>query len=188
MSLSYRVSLQVQEVVSADDKTVHKLDLHDVLPEEEMKDLLRESLEQRGFEQGEEEHTMVRQGDGGETITVNLDTMEVTTELEAESEVRGKVDAWGDAETRAGARRQAESSARSQADQMVERGQKEVQRRVTQQLAEGEADRLEQMNEVLQDVYSEALKRKARRMGDVVEQAEGTNENGEYELVIKVEV
>ena len=44
------------------------------------------------------------------------------------------------------------------------------------------------MNQVLQDVYSEALKRKARQLGDVVDQYEGTNENGEYELVIKVEV
>ena len=40
----------------------------------------------------------------------------------------------------------------------------------------------------LQDVYAEALKRKARKMGDVVDQHEGTNENGEYELVIKVEL
>jgi hypothetical protein len=44
------------------------------------------------------------------------------------------------------------------------------------------------MNKVLQDVYSEALKQKARKMGEVVEQHEGTNDRGEYELVIKVEL
>ena len=54
MSLSYRVTLQVCEVVSADDKTVHQLDLRDILPEEDMKDLLRQSLEARGFEEGED--------------------------------------------------------------------------------------------------------------------------------------
>ena len=31
MSLSYRVTLQVSEVVNADDKTVHQLDLRPVL-------------------------------------------------------------------------------------------------------------------------------------------------------------
>ena len=44
------------------------------------------------------------------------------------------------------------------------------------------------MNHTLQDVYAEALKRKAGRMGEVIEQHEGVNENGEYELVIKVEI
>jgi hypothetical protein len=187
MSLSYRVSLEVAEVVSADDKTIHQLDLRDILPEDEMKDLLREQLLARGFEEGED-GKLVREEDGGETITVDLETLEVTTELESESEVKGKVDAWGDAESRQSARRQAEGSARSQADALVERGRKETQRKVTQQLADGERERIEEMNHTLQDVYAEALKRKARRMGEVIEQSEGTTENGEYELVIKVEI
>lgn len=187
MSLSYRVSLQVCEVVSADDRTVHQLDLRDILPEDQMKDLLRDALTERGFEENEDGH-LERAEEGGEVMTVDLESLELTTELEAESEVSGKVDAWGDAESRDTARRRAESSAQSQADAMLERGQKDVQSRVTQQLAEGESARLEEMNQVLQDVYSEALKRKAREMGDVVDQYEGTNQDGEYELVIKVEV
>lgn len=187
MSLSYRVTLQVKEVVGADDKTVHQLDLREILSQEEMRDLLRQSLKSRGFEEGEG-NTLTRKEEGGEVITVDLDSLEMSTELEDASEVSGNVDAWGDAETRQGAKRQAEDSARRQADAMVERGRQDVQRRVTQQLAEGEKDRLEEMNEVLQDVYAEALKQKARRMGEVVDQHEGTNENGEYELVIKVEL
>lgn len=187
MSLSYRVTLQVCEVVSADDKTVHQLDLRDILPEEDMKDLLRQSLQERGFEEGED-GKLTRREDGGEVITVDLESLELTTELENESEVKGKVDAWGDAESRQSARKQAEASAQSQANALLERGQKDAQRKVTQQLASGEKERLEEMNQVLQDVYSEALKRKARQLGDVVDQYEGTNENGEYELVIKVEV
>lgn len=188
MSLSYRVSLQVCEVVSADDKTVHQLDLRDILPEEDMKDLLKGSLTARGFEQGESEHELVRREEGGEVVTVNLESLELTTELETEREVKGKVDAWGDAESRQSAKKQAETSAQHQANALLERGQKDAQRKVTEQLAQGERERLEEMNQVLQEVYSEALKRKARQLGDVVDQYEGTNENGEYELVIKVEV
>lgn len=186
MSLSYRVTLQVCEVVSADDKTVHQLDLREVLDGEEMKDLLREKMLERGFE--EQDGKLVRQQEGGETLTLDLESMELTTELELESEVKGKVETWGDAESRANAKRQAESRAQNQADALIERGQRDAQSKVSSQLAAGESERLEEMNQVLQEVYSEALKRKARRMGEVVEQYEGTNERGEYELVIKVEV
>jgi len=187
MSLSYRVTLQVQEVVSADDKTVHQLDLRDILGEDDMKDLLKQSLEERGFEE-EEDGKLVRREGSGEVITVDMESLQLTTELESSSEVSGKVDAWGDAESRGSARRQAEASAQRQANSIIERGQKDIQSKVTEQLARGEKDRLEEMHQTLQDVYAEALKRKARQMGDVVDQYEGTNENGEYELVIKVEV
>lgn len=187
MSLSYRVSLEVQEVISADDKTIHQLELRDILTQEEMRELLKDALVERGFEQGDGE-TLTRQADTGEHTVVDLETLEVTTTLERTSEVSGKVDAWGDAETRAGAKNQAERSAQRQAEAMVERGRADAQSRVSQRLAEGDGARLEEMNNVLQGVYAEALKRKARRLGDVVEQHEGTNEQGEYELVIKVEL
>ena len=186
MSLSYRVTLQVSEVVNADDKTVHQLDLRPVLDQEDMKALLRQSLKGRGFEEDGEK--LVRKEKTGETITVDLESLQLTTELEAASEVRGQVEGWGDAETRDNAKRSAQSRAAEQAESMVEQGRKDTQRKVTRQLAEGEQARLEEMNKVLQDVYSEALKQKARKMGEVVEQHEGTNERGEYELVIKVEL
>ena len=187
MSLSYRVTLQVAEVVSADDKTVHQLDLQSILSEEEMRDLLRQSLIARGYEE-EEEGKMVRREEYGEIMSADLDALEMTAGVDEAAGVRGKVGTWGDAWSRAGASRQAEANARDQANAMVGRGAKDAQRRVTQQLAEGEKERLEEMNETLQDVYAEALKRKAQKLGDVVDQHEGTNENGEYELVIKVEV
>ena len=189
MSLSYRVSLKVCEVVAADDKTIHQLDLRDVLPEEEMKDLLRARLIEQGFEQSEDdENKLVREGKTGETVSVDMETLELTAELEMEQEVSGTVDTWGDSHTRAAAKRQAEARAQQQADAMLERGQQKAQSEVSSRLAAGESDRLEEMNQVLQDVYSEALKRKARRLGDVIEEYEGTNEAGEYELVIKIEV
>ena len=187
MSLSYRVTLQVCEVVSADDKTVHQLDLRDILPQDQMRDLLRSKLEERGFEE-DEKGRLVRAEEGGEVMTLDLESMELTTELESEEEVRGRVEAWGDAETRSNAERSAKGRAQAQANRLIERGQKDAQQKLTAKLTSGEQERLEEMNEVLQDVYSEALKKKARQMGDVVEQHEGTNAQGEYELVIKVEL
>lgn len=91
MSLSYRVSLQVCEVVSADDKTTHKLDLQSILPEDEMKGLLRDSLTARGFEE-QEDGTLKRVEEGGEVITVNLEDLTMTTELASEDTVEGKVE------------------------------------------------------------------------------------------------
>ena len=189
MSLSYRVSLSIQEVVSADDKSVHKIDLRDILSPAQMRELLRTALQERGFEQEDEgAQVLVRREQGGETTRMDLESMELTTELEAEKEVSGNVDAWGDAHTRSAAQRAAEASAQRQANALLERGQQQLQQRVSDQLAQGEEARVKEMNQALQEVYSQALKAKARQLGEVVEQYEGTNKEGEYELVIKVEL
>jgi len=42
------------------------------------------------------------------------------------------------------------------------------------------------LNEILQEVYAESLKRKAGQMGDILEVSESTSEDGNYELVIRV--
>ena len=88
MSLSYRVTLQVKEVVGADDKTIHQLDLRDILSQEEMRDLLSNALKSRGFEEGED-NTLTRKEESGEVITVDLESLELTTSLENDSEVSG---------------------------------------------------------------------------------------------------
>ena len=63
---------------------------------------------------------------------------------------------------------------------------KELQVEVTQELIDSEQARMQLINEALQDVYRDALKRKASQLGEVTSINESTNENGEYELVIKV--
>ena len=46
--------------------------------------------------------------------------------------------------------------------------------------------RQRQLNELLQQVYTEALKRKAGQLDDLLEVRESTGESGDYELLIRV--
>ena len=45
---------------------------------------------------------------------------------------------------------------------------------------------MRQLNEILQQVYAESLKRKAAQLGDIMNIQESTHD-GEYELVIHIE-
>jgi light-regulated signal transduction histidine kinase (bacteriophytochrome) len=187
MSLAYQISLNIQEVVGADDEVTHKLDLREILDQESMIELLKAALAERGFEEVDEA-TMERVGDDGVKQSVNLESLEVTSSLEIEKEVSAQVSAVGDGETRAEARRDAERRARDRVSAVVESGTRDVQREVTAKLEKGQSGRIEELNEVLQGVYAEALKRKAPQMGEVIEVREGTNAAGDYELTIKVQV
>ena len=104
--------------------------------------------------------------------------------------VHAEVEVTGLGERRASAKRRAktELDERSAAvgDQIEEAGRRSVQQEVARRLEESESARLRQLNELVQQVYSESLKKKAAQLGDIVEVTESTSEDGNYELVIRV--
>lgn len=192
MSQSYRVELKssVSRSVQADDRVSRRIELTEILPAAEMKDLLRAELEAAGFAQDEASPGKLSAlGEAGEEIVVDLDAMELTASLAEEREVSTEVSARGSAWNRRAARKQAaEELARreAQAHGDLEARGKTLQGEVSRKLEESEPGRMRRMNEILQRVYAESLKRKARRLGDVLEVREGVTPEGEYELVIKV--
>jgi hypothetical protein len=185
--MAYQVRLRLQEVVSAGDEIVHRLDLREILGRDEMVELLEDALEEAGFER-EDDTTLARTDEDGVRTEVDLEDLEVRSSLELDRELSAQVSAVGDGETRASAKRDAEARARERAQAILESGGRDVQREASEKLEAGEEERLAELNEILQGVYAEALKRKAPRMGEVIEVSEGTGESGDYELVIKVEV
>ena len=189
MSMGYRVSLKnlVREVVKGGDEICHRLDLQEVLAEEEMKEILRAALQERGFEEGEGDQ-LSRKGDDGVITEVDLEEMTITNRLEVQQELSAQVEETGRGTSQEHARRDAQTRLSQRRDALIEAGSRDVQREATRKLEQGEEARVEEINEILQGVYAEALKRKAPRMGDVVEVRESTSEAGDYELVIKVQV
>lgn len=181
MSQSVRISIKIAEDVRASDRYVHRLDLCEILDPASMRELLVKALTDRGFER-DGEHTLRRENDDGVVQTVDLEALEVTTELSESKRVDGQVDAWVDRDIVKG---DLEAAARRRVLQDEERG---LQQRLTARLAEGVEARREELGEALEEVYAESLKQKARSLGNVVSQQEGRTEDGEYELVIKVEV
>ena len=128
-------------------------------------------------------------------ITVDLQKMEVTAELESEHEFSEEIHGTGwydvdfgpDGKEEAAKHAEAElerqrEGAEKAADALAERKQREL----TKQLEDSDAGRMRLLNEVTQRVYAEALKKKAHQLGDVVSVQESTSPQGEYQLTIKV--
>src|SRR5262249_23709565 len=86
MSRAYRIRVResLSKVVRAHDQVSTQLELLEVLPREQMAELLSHELEDRGFPC--EDHTAQRTRDGIE-VSVDLDTGEVTVRIEASREV-----------------------------------------------------------------------------------------------------
>lgn len=192
MSQLYRLQLSssVSRTVTASDSVCYPIRLTAIQPEDEMVELLREALLRHGFEPDGEDHLLRGRGPEGEDLVVDLDAMTLTATLEEEKELVTQAAAHGTGESRREARVRAEAELdanREAAEQRLEREGKQVQRQLSRRLERSEAARNRQLHEVLQEVYAEALKRKARTLGDVTELRESTSDDGQYELVITIE-
>lgn len=203
MSYSYRVTVtrSVKETVKGKDESRNKITLTEILPQGRMKDLLTDALEKKGFEK-QADGTWKRTVDGV-TETFDPKSMEVT----ATAEVSGNIEKEKSVQAIGDARREKEvGSQRSHAEREVgARLEKELkvtdaERKVKQEqlvqearkrLEESEGRRMKELNEATLDVYAEAIKEKAKTLGEVKEQKESRRDNGmggqEYELIIKVE-
>lgn len=190
MSQTYQCQLKasVQHTATADDTVRHRISLTEILPAEEMVELLRQGLRDAGFDEGEG-GTLVLDSAEGRTV-IDLDAMEVSTSRSEQKTLQAEATSTGSGWSRSGAKAAAESrleGARDAARRRLAEEADRIQRDLSDGLARIDAERTELLHIVLQEVYAESLKRKARQMGDVVEISEGTTEDGEYELVIKVE-
>ena len=202
MSFPYRVVVtrSVQESVKGRDSSQNSISLTPILNEGRMKDLLCQALEKKGFAK-QADGTWTRTKDGV-TETFNPGTMTITATSEAAGEIKKEktVEAHGDAGGRANVERdrahaEAEVGAKLEKELKVtdaERAKKQEQltAEAKKRLDDTERARVQDLNEATLDVYAEALKEKAKTMGEVKEIRENKKENGtggtEYELVIKV--
>lgn len=202
MSFPYRVTVSrtVKETVREKDQSRNKVDLTPILASGRMRDLLIAALKKRGFKESGD-GTLTRTQDGV-TETFDPKSMEVTSTAEVSGDIKKEktVDARGDSWRREEAERtrkhvENEVGARLEKELAVtdaERGEKkrELAAEAAKRLTESEARRMTDLNEATLDVYAEALKEKARTLGEVKEVHENRKDNGaggtEYELVIKV--
>lgn len=194
MSQCYHAELKesVSRVVRGEDSVSYPIELTEILPAEEMVELLRDQLEKNGWNaNGEDQTIWVTTGSGGEKLTIDLSEMELTATIESEREVISEATVHTSAESRKQARRlavqQLKEETQALGDQIEDSGTKELQKEVTEQLANSESDRQRTMHELLQQVYAESLKRKAGQLGDIMEITESTGEDGNYELTIRIE-
>ena len=176
MSRAYRIRVResLTRIVRAQDQVSTQLELLEVLPREEMADMLARELESRGFRR--EGQTVIRSG-RGVTVEVELDTGTVRVRAEAAREVTVDGEREGRAFDEMGPQAaQVEKDLRKELRKDLERLTGEhggkLQAEVTDRL-EGElADLRKELNQAVNRVTAEALKRKAAQIGQIKELTE----------------
>jgi hypothetical protein len=171
-SRPYRVRTKevVGKTVVAEDHVKVQLDIPPILPRERTGELLADALKERKFKEDEDGH-LVRER-GGVTITVDPEEGSMTVSAEAETKL--PPDNPSPCSCRARARLHEEQSAHN-----------DLQRQVTRRL-DGAIGTLGcEIEGVIQKVTVEALKEKARQLGEIKEITED-RKKGSLTIVVKV--
>jgi hypothetical protein len=189
MSRAYRITVKesLRKDLAASDEVCSDLEILEILPPEQMADLLRRELKGRGFK--ERENKLVRI-ENGITVCVDPSTGEASVKAEAADSIdlEGQRDDWsyddigpGDETVRRRMSEQLKQDLECRADQQQTRLQSEASEKL-----EGRLDDVrKELGQALNRVTAEALKTKAASLGRIKELTEDP-ESGS--LTIKVEV
>ncbi len=189
MSRSYRVSVKdsARRTIRAEDRVSTGLEILEVLPPEQMAGLLRDELERRGFEkQGE----MLVRRDGGVTIRVDPATGTVTVaaaetaQVAVEAEKHGRAfDDYGPSATHV--KQQLRGELKQELEQKIDQKKEALQSQVTDKLEGRLSDLRQELDQVVNRVTAEALKRKAAQLGQIKEMTEDP-QAGALTIVVEV--
>jgi hypothetical protein len=191
MSRAYRIRVKeaLTRDIRAEDSIETNLEILEVLPPEQMGELLANELKQRGFEE-QEDGTLVRKKEDGATITIEPCTGKVTVSAEATDriDIEGNREGYGYDDV--GPRRRAieerlSKELKADLEKKAEQHAAKTQSAATDKLEKELQDVQPELNEVVNRVTAEALKQKAAQMGQIKEISEDA-ESGS--LTIKVEV
>jgi hypothetical protein len=189
MSRAYRIAVRESETrrVSGSDEVCTDLELLEILPGEQMADLLRQELAGKGFAEADD-GTMSRV-DGPVTITVDpcngqIAVRSVVAEnvkLEAKTEATGYDDGAPEEVVRERARASLRDTIEKKADAAAERAQAQASAALEAKLA----DLKPEIDQVVNRVTRAALKQKAAQLGSI---KSVTEDDATGELTLTVEV
>ena len=174
MSRGYRIAVPLQTArgtVTASDELCVDLDVLPILSEGEMRALIKDSLKEKGWREGKDGEMTKVLGDGA-TAVLDKDGKTVTVRLETTREVQGSG--------------QTDQEAKASLDARSKEAEKEAKQKATQQLARAEPALRGELDDAVQKVYIEALKKKAAQMGQVESLQETKGTDGSMEITIKV--
>ena len=189
MSRAYRIRVKesLTRDVRAEDSIETQLEILEVLPPEQMAGLLADELEKGGFRRDGTE--LVKEEDGV-VISVNAETGEVTVSAAAsestkvEGELHGR--AYDDVGPHAGqVRENLKKELQKSLDKKVSDKQGALQTEVTDKLEGKLGDVKGELDQAVNKVTAEALKRKAAQMGQIKEITEDP-QSGSMTIVVEV--
>ena len=189
MSRAYRVRVREtrNRTIRAEDHVRTQLEILEVLPPEQMAGLLADELERRGFERN---GTRLIRKQNGVTVTVETTTATVTvaaeasehTTIQAERSDRAFDDAGPHAKT---VRENLKKMLEKDIERKVEEKTAGLQTKVTDRLESELNDVRQELDQVVDRVTAEALKRKAAQMGQIKEMTEDP-QAGSLTIVVEV--
>ena len=189
MSRAYRIRVKesVSKDLKASDEVCSDLEVLEVLPADQMADLLKKELAERGFE--ERDGKMTRTNDGV-TVAVDPKSGEVTVKAETGEKIQVEAEKEGWAYDDVGprgqsVRKQLSEQARAELDRRAERHQERLQGEATERLEGAMGDVRKELSDAVNAVTREALKQKAAQLGQIKEMTEDPEAGS---LTIKVEV
>ena len=189
MSRAYRIKVREAQnrVVKAKDHVSTQLEVLSILPPEQMADLLAAALEERGFERcgdqlSREEDVVVV------VVDVTTGTVSVHTEGERAVTVEGDLDGYATDQAGEGAKRTREALEKElhkKLDQQASGHEAKLQTEVTDRLEGKLSDLRKELDQVVNRVTAEALKRKAAQLGQIKELTEDP-QTGNMTIVLEV--
>jgi len=201
MSQMYRVQIKETVCITTESKDELKrtISLQQILAREEMEDIFKELLQQKGLQKDGEIYRLDVQGvelsiDTNATNARGEKTIVSTLRLSKEREDMVEVSIEEMVDLDFVKKSEAHDVVRNRVDvdNHTSKQRKELQSALDSELVEElqeAAEKTEELlHEILQETYAEALKRKAAQIGRVLEQSESTDENGSYELKIRIEL
>jgi len=189
MSRSYRVSVRecVNRVIRAEDRVSTDLEILEILPAEQMAGLLGDELEKRGYRR--EGDLLVKEEDG---VVISIDAKEGKVTVSSEASESAKIEgerhgrAYDDVsghvdQVRQGLRQELQRDIEKKTDEKTS----QLQSKVTEQLEGKLGDLRQELDQVVNRVTAEALKRKAASLGTIKEVSED-QQSGSLTIVVEV--
>lgn len=191
MSRAYKIRVKesLTRDIRAEDCIETQLEVLEILPPEQMGELLARELEARGYER-QDDGTLIKKGTDGVTVSVDPCSGAVTIQAESADHVNVEGSREGYGYDDVGPNRKAIEERLGKElvadlEKRVEQHSEKLQKAATDKLEKKLHDVEPELRQAVERVTAEALKEKARTMGEIKEISED-RETGS--LTIKVEV
>jgi hypothetical protein len=189
MSRAYRIRVResINQDLSASDEVCAVLEILEILPADQMAELVAKELKDRGYE--EKDGKLVKTKDGV-IVTVDPKSGEVNVKAEKQEnvELQTEKEGWGYDDVGPNSRqvrRQLSEQAKTELERRAQRQQERLQGEATEQLEGAMAEVRKELNDAVNAATREALKQKAAQLGQIKEMSEDPEAGS---LTIKVEV
>ena len=186
MSRAYRIRVKesLRRVLRAHDRVSTQLEILEVLPADQMAELLASELEKRGFERDGNELTREEEG---VRVTVDVTTGTVTVSAETEESVELQRERTGSSYTPDDqtVERQLRETAQREMEAEAEAQTETLQSEVTDRLEKQLGNLRRELDQAVNRVTAEALKQKAGKLGQIKEMTED-EETGSLTIVVEV--